>query len=326
MILLTPRENAPASSSPPTVVLFGAGLVGSAIAATLQASAPLEGTVLALDWHQPERFSEQLAVIEDRLTELFSANSDSVPSRALRAVWSAGKAGFFSTSGEVARELASFEVDLHMIERLASRFPHVASTMVLMSSAGGLFEGQQHVGRASVPAPRRPYSQLKLRQEELLWASAAPIAKKIYRLTSVYGYIRHDQRKGLIPTLIANGLRQRASDITGRVTTLRDYVWIEDIAEYISRTLLDDDEAGRDSVAVLASAKSSSILEVQRIVEQALHRPLYVRFSSSATNSDDITFATESLPKRWHPSELDTNVRKIVADALRRQAVFEEAR
>ena len=38
----------------------------------------------------------------------------------------------------------------------------------LVSSAGGLFEGQRNVGDRSQPSPMRPYGFLKLRQEKLL--------------------------------------------------------------------------------------------------------------------------------------------------------------
>src|SRR5256885_1733395 len=80
---------------------------------------------------------------------------------------------------------------------------------------GGLFEGQRHIERDSVPEPRRPYGELKLRQEQLLASSSAPLVRCVYRLTSVYGHAHTRRRQGLIPTLVVNGLRHRVSTIVG---------------------------------------------------------------------------------------------------------------
>ncbi len=323
MILLTPEQPAEASNRPAAVMLFGAGLVGSAISTTMQKSATLAATTLPLDWHRADLFPEQLALIETRFRDVMAQATESSGSeRAVQIVWSAGQAGFFSTDDQVARELELYEEVLHFIERMACRYPTASFTMVLISSAGGLFEGQKGVGAGCVPMPTRPYSRLKLQQEQLLLNSTAPLSKKVYRLTSVYGYIRSRQRRGLIPTLVANGMCQRPSQITGYATTMRDYVWVDDVAEYISRTLLEEDFSPEDVVAILGSGKPSSILEIQQIVEKTICRPLYLHFSPDVANGTTMSFDAGALPKNWRPSELSTNVRKIAVDAMSRQTVF----
>lgn len=326
MILLTPRSAVRTRYCPSAVLLFGAGIIGSAISTGLQDSASLSPSVLDLDWSRADLFSGQLAAIEDRVSALLVQHSASADRPGgLLCVWSAGRAGFSSTESEVAREWGQFQEALQCIERLAIRHPHVPATMALMSSAGGLFEGQRGVGIDSVPAPIRPYGRLKLQQEELLLTSSAPLTRKIYRLTSVYGYIRSRQRRGLIPTLIANGLCHRPSQITGYATTLRDYVWIEDVADYISWTLLEEESAHSHSVSIMASGKPSSILEIQQIVERTIGRPLSLRFTPDVTNGGTMSFDAGVLPRNWHPSELSTNIRKIAIDALSHQTVFTES-
>ena len=326
MILLTPRSAVHTRNRPAAVLLFGAGMIGSAISTVLQDSASLSPSVLDLDWNRVDLFSGQLAAIEDRVSVLLAQNSTSSDrSGGLQCVWSAGRAGFSSSESEVARERGQFQEVLQCIERLAIRHPHVPVTMALMSSAGGLFEGQRGVGIDSVPDPIRSYSRLKLQQEEWLLNSPAPLTRKIYRLTSVYGYIRSRQRRGLISTLIANGLCQRPSQITGYATTLRDYVWIEDVADYISRTLLEEESAHSNSVSIMASGKPSSILEIQQIVERTIGRPLSLRFTPDVTNGETMSFDAGVLPRNWHPSELSTNIRKIAVDALSRQTTFMES-
>lgn len=323
MILLTPSQSPDARGCQAAIAIFGVGTIGSAIAASLQEMADLDIRIMPLDWRIPDVFAMNLDSIERLLMDLLAGAMTSIPPEAFHVIWSAGRAGFYSTDEEVARELAMYEEVLRCVERLSARFPEVPCHMVLTSSAGGLFEGQQGVRRETLPVPTRPYGRLKLMQEQLLLNSQACLARKIYRLSSVYGYIRADQRRGLIPTLIANGLRQRSSQITGHSSTIRDYVWIEDVAEYISRQVLAGSQD--DCVMVLASMKPSSIFEIQRIVEILIGRPLYLCFLPQATNVMPITFDTSAVPSDWRPSELPTNVRKIAVDALARQTAFLEA-
>lgn len=326
MILLTANAGADPRRCPAAVALFGAGMIGSAIANSLRQSADLNAVVLPLEWRRNDLFPGQLAAIESRISNELSDRSNSTRSTGgLQFIWCAGRAGFSATEGEIAGELDRFKQVLQSVERQAECHPGTTTTMVLMSSAGGLFEGQRGVGIDGIPAPRRPYSRLKLQQEKLLLNSPAPLTRKIYRLTSVYGYIRSQQRRGLIPTLIANGLRQRSSQITGFATTMRDYVWIEDVADYVSQALLNEESAGTDSLETLASGKPSSILEIQQIVEQSICRPLYVRYVPDATNGMAITFDASVLPRNWRPNELSTTVRKIVVDALTHQTAYLEA-
>lgn len=324
MILLTPGPSVTRSGRRSAVAIFGAGTIGAAVADSLVESAGLIASTLDLEWTRFDVFSAHLAAIETRMSMVLEGDAASLPPDAFHVIWSAGRAGFFSTDQEVARELEMFDDVLRSVERLADRFPKIPFTMVLTSSAGGLFEGQQGVDNDTPPVPTRPYGRLKLQQEQLLLASKAHLTKKIYRLTSVYGYIRSDQRRGLIATLIANGLRQQASQITGHSSTVRDFIWIEDVADYIACGVLEP--LGDDCVAVLASTKPSSILEIQRIVESTIGRPLYLCFLPQATNAAPITFHPSSVPDDWRPSELSTNVRKIAADALARQTVFLESR
>ena len=309
----------------PIVALFGAGLIGTAIATELRKAARLNETLLELDWNQPQHFSEQLAVFEQRMADLLRGATNAVSTPRVRVVWSAGQAGFHSSHEDVAREFDRFNEVICCVERLSDRFPESAWTILLISSAGGLYEGQQHVDAHSVPTPTRPYSFLKLSQEQRLHDCPTLITKKIYRPTSVYGYVRNHQRRGLIPTLIADGIRRRASQITGHPTTLRDYVWIEDIAKYLARVILDQRLCNQETVEILGSSKPTSIFEIQQMIERVLHRPLYLQFTTPNGNGNHITFSSDALPANWTSSELETNIRKIAADALDRPAISLEA-
>lgn len=316
MILLTDRGD---RSRPPRIIpVFGAGLLGSSIVNAVLSTAPLRAEQIPLSWTDAALQEQQLQALEARVAAGLEEDGKTL----LKVLWSAGRAGFPATEAETAVELESFRAVLGMTERLALRFPGARTGLYLLSSAGGLFEGQRHVDQDSRPEPRRPYGMLKLRQEELLLASAVPMTKRIYRPTSVYGYLRPHQRVGLISTLILNGLRHQVSTITAWMSTLRDFVFVEDIARFISRLLLEDEAEGEVSTAVLAHAKPFSIFEIEKMVETVLGRKIYVSYSLEPSNREDITFSYAVVPPGWQSSDLGSNISRIYKEAVASGAVF----
>lgn len=303
---------------PLTVAVFGAGLLGSSIVNAVLSTAPLRAEKIPLSWTDAALQGQQLQALEARIAAALKEDGRTL----LKVLWSAGRAGFAATEAETAVELESFRAVLGMTERLAQRFPGARTALYLLSSAGGLFEGQRHVDQTSRPEPRRPYGLLKQRQEQLLLASGAPITKRIYRPTSVYGYLRPNQRIGLISTLILNGLRHQVSTITAWMSTLRDFVFVEDIARFISRLLLEDAAEGEESTATLAHAKPFSIFEIEKMVENVLGRKIYVSYSLEPSNREDITFSHTVVPPGWQSSDLSSNISRIYKEAVASGAVF----
>src|ERR1700686_3561267 len=160
MILLAPERGDAAGMA---VAIFGTGLLGFSIFEALQARAPRHARELPLPWDMAEARPRQLQIIEDDIRRHLQSGAR------LSVLWTAGRAGFLSNDAETALELQSFSEVLAMAERLAGGVP--PTSFHLVSSAGGLFEGQRHVTLQSPPRPRRPYGYLKLRQEELLQAA-----------------------------------------------------------------------------------------------------------------------------------------------------------
>jgi len=302
MILLAPQRD---DASSAVAAVFGTGLLGFSIIEALQARSPRSATELPLDWQTPAERPSQLRMIEETIRRELHSGAR------LNVLWSAGQAGFMSSGDDTAEELRSFVEVLTMTERLANEFPR--TTFHLISSAGGLFEGQRHVTPQSKPLPRRPYGHMKLRQEEKLLGTTASLARRIYRVTSAYGHARPRFRAGLVATLILNAFRRQVTHLTGRMDTLRDYVFINDVASFIAERLLDD----RDDVSVvfLARARPCSLLEVQHLVEEAHGRKLHVSYATGTENAEDVTFAPATTPANWHPSDLRGNVGIIYRDA-----------
>ena len=305
MILARPQDH---PSSRRMLVVFGVGLIGSALVEALYRHGPWRTQRHHLSWTDPARYGAEIASAEATLADAQATR--------LHVVWCAGRAGFGAT--EIEADLSTFRTALAMAERLATARPEREIAFHLISSAGGLFEGQRHVDQDSVPAPRRPYAELKLRQEEMLAAASERLVKRVYRLTSVYGHPDGPRRRGLITTLLVNGLRQRVSSIVGRATTLRDFTWAGDVGGFIARELLSAEMPRTPATYTLAAGLPTSILEVSHVVEGVLRRPLYVSYSFAPTNAEDITFSPKLRPPGWVVSDLKTNVKNMYYEALKK--------
>jgi nucleoside-diphosphate-sugar epimerase len=294
------------------IAIFGVGLIGGALTEKLKARWCLLEEKHDLDWNDFARQSAQLHQIENRLSQALQPR-DGV---SFNIVWSAGRANFTSTSEPTSRELQSFKAILELAERLAGRCPWAPSWFHLISSAGGLFEGQRLVNQNSAPAPLRPYGVMKLEQEQMLASFPVPVVKTVYRLTSVYGRLGTGPRKGLIATLVHNGLGQQLSTIMGQMTTLRDFTWVEDVADFIAGKVMSGSPELDNAVYTLPSGCPSSIHAIQKMIEHMIGRPLYVHYLPAPTNCEDITFSHQLMPQGWLPSDLRTNIRNICRQAL----------
>lgn len=310
MILLSePGRNA----SFDVLAVFGVGLIGSAVVRWAEyLYGPLRRDELPLDWSDASRQIAQLAAIETRIAAAHDRDERAHAPRLL-ILWSAGRAGFAACVEETEAELATFRRVLGFIERLAENHPRANVIFGMTSSAGGLFEGQRAVRDDTLPSPRRLYGKLKFAQESALKLLAGRIDRRIYRLTSVFGSVESSRRRGLIPTLVLNGLQHRVTQITGSLTTLRDYTWVGDVASYVTLDLVGS--AGYGPPRILASTKPSSIFELCRLVERVIGRSVYVNFQADRSNQEHITFDHTTTPAGWCPTSLETCVRRIYRDA-----------
>ena len=284
------------------VLLFGTGAVGGAIRRALskQADVDREDT-LPFDWNAAPLQQEQAAAILDRIT---LALPDPQPSVDL--VWAAGRCGFAASEAQTANELASFRHVLTLARQIHERH---ALRFHLVSSAGGLFEGQIAVAARTAPAPLRPYGRLKLEQEKLVADSG--LRQIVYRPSTLYGLLRPHTRHGLIQTFVLSGLQHAVANVFGRLSTLRDYVFEDDVGSFIARRVLSRAAAETSAIPhLLACGRPVSIEQVRSTVERVLRRRIYVTLRPDDIGSADITFAAP--PQEWQPPvDLETGVRRI---------------
>lgn len=291
------------------VLIFGLGLIGKEIFNSLLAQS-YTYTTHKFDWNDRGQQAQDASTLMAEIKTIVACEAyDKAVEVAV--VWAAGRAGFSSGDNEMATEELSFKAILDVYRKLVDACPSGKFKFHLVSSAGGIFESQSHIGAESTPSPCRPYGHLKLKLEMLLSEVLDKDSCFIYRPSSVYGLL-NSGRSGLISTLIKNGLLNKEVQIFGSMDTLRDYVFSGDIGEYIANKITKKPD--NYGTHFLVSGRPTSILQLKITVERILNKKIYICSSLSGSNSENITFNHSCLPYDWRPTEINLGVKKIYSE------------
>lgn len=299
---------------PIIICLFGVGLIGTAIKNSFQQNyfnCKLNYLHFPYSWAEREKQKKEL----NDICKYIKKNKKENSTLKLFIVWSAGKSGFSALEETTIIEYEIYKETLLQLERLVEVNDIEESHFYLLSSAGGVFEGQINVDLTSIPSPKRPYGFLKLNQETFLLERQGFSNKKILRPTSVYSKTNIRNRNGLIGTLMINGLKNKVTNIIGTNTTIRDYILDEDIALFLVQNIL----MGTNLIApytFLASGKTSSLLEIKRKIELLLRKKIFVNYLWNKTNAVDMSYSSSMLPKSLKVSALESNLRILHASVL----------
>jgi len=309
MVLLTHID--PHSSEKRLIFVFGVGLVGSAIVKSLTLFEKFDVRKQKSDWRIVDNFQLHLNDLSDTV--------DIRNVKRIDWVWSAGKAGFAANENDVDSEFLFYRVFLEQIKKLEAQLVITGKSCIhLVSSAGGLFEGQRVISKDANPQPKRPYGQLKFNQEDLL-LDMFPNRCRIYRPSSIFGFYEKGQRVGLITNLIINTLRSKVTSIYGNIDTQRDFVWVGDVGDFIARKVWFDFHTKEDDsnqTHFLVSAKPTSIFEIIFTIQTITNLKVLQKFDKTFSNSDQIIFSRGIIPDGWSSSPLNTCIRKVYQRAF----------
>lgn len=295
------------TSSNSFLLVFGLGLIGSATTRAAQRLGYRIECNLDFDWTDSRQQAQAFEAIETACHHPSSA-----PEK-LAVVWSAGQADFYSDAEETRSELQTFMTATEQLAALRHKLRPAVFEFHLVSSAGGLFEGQTTVGPGSIPKARRPYGQLKLEQEQTLVRTFEPGQLAFHRPSSVYGPASRSVRKGLINNLVQNGRAGKTTVLDARLMALRDYVFAEDVGRYIARSIWTGATfRSENREHFLVSGRSASIYEVVRKIGRILNLDLRVRYDQDFGNHSNITFSRQVLPSNWKPTPLEIGIRQFL--------------
>ncbi|MGY6633026.1 MAG: NAD-dependent epimerase/dehydratase family protein [Alkalilacustris sp.] len=295
--------------APGVALVFGTGLVGGAVIAALRTA--VAAAARPMPWSWPIAGTGQSEAVERATIAALAAR----PGAELAVIWAAGQSGFSSDDNVMYHEAAALEAVIATARRILAAVPERRGSLHHVSSAGGLFEGQVACGPDARPHPLRPYAVGKLAQEAVVMGAAEFAHRRVYRPSSVYGFV-HGGRRGLIPVLIASALARVPARIVGALTTLRDYVHAADVGRHIAA------EVARPcgpavSTALLAQGRGASIFEILHLVEAQVGLPVRCSLDPRPENARNSTFLRSALPRGFQAMSLGEGIART-ALALRR--------
>lgn len=298
-------------------LLFGLGVIGNEVRRALLRQQPLAEAAHAFSWLPPAQAVEADA-IDAEVAARWGRLTDSGRPVRINVVWSAGRGGFDLTTAGFAEELASFRRVTDLAAALARR-ADARVAFHMLSSAGGLFEGQTGVAPDTAPAPRRLYGQLKLAQEEYLAAHAGEFERHVYRPSTVYGFAGYEKRMGLVVRLIWDKIGNRVTEIFGSLQTTRDYLLVSDAARFIATRMADVPDGRRNCRTwTLASGKPTSINEVIRVIDRVVPGRSYLLLRPTKANCEHNSFRPAAVPPGLAPTDLETGIRITYSRMIRR--------
>ena len=306
------------SCSPGVVLLFGSGLIGTAIKNALLRSVT-QASAKQVDWSWPLPSQAQELALETLVREAIEERDDVEFS----VIWAAGQTGFGSTVDAMDDEFAALQRVLKISKLSGDGIDPERRTFVHVSSAGGLFEGQVACGPETLPMPLRAYGEGKLAQEQIIQTEAGLGRRIILRPSSVYGFVR-GARRGLLATLITSAFQHKPATIFGSLLTLRDYVYAPDIGNFVAKRLIkprSSSEADSTEICLLASARPASVFEIVRLVEESLGHGLFMKIDPRPENARDNTFLPSVLPVDFQPTGLHEGVALTISAVTREQTL-----
>lgn len=297
------------------IAIFGEGLVGGSLRDLLLQRGVVLESRHEVNWGR-DNFRGSLNQIQIFVSKRLQHKDH------ISFVWSAGRAGFAAGKEEVEQEFQFYQIFLEMISKLIEVHSDVHFSLHLVSSAGGLFEGQTGVNQFSVPGPRRPYGELKLRQEHALQRLSEKethLKYSIYRLSTVYGAIHSSKRMGLISNLVHNGFLRLVTPISGDLTTLRDYVHSFDVAKIMVAGIQSHRLGLSMPIIFVLGGKPTSIYEIKSIIEFYLRHKVYINMSYTPQNSLNITFQSMPPPFGMHSMDIRCGIKDVLTQWHRRK-------
>lgn len=259
------------SEAPLAWVVGAGGLVGRHLVTALRREG-WQVRTSRVPWHDQAAASAVLAGDLTRFAE------DRTGRRWLLA-WCAG-AGVVATSEDaLAGELRVFERFVGLLGDSAEAGED--GVVVLASSAGGLYAGSSGppFTEDTVPAPLVPYGRTKLAMERALTDVAARTGLRavLGRLANVYGPGQTlGKPQGLLSQLCLSDATTRPLPVFVSLDTIRDYVYVSDLARMMVRCagLARAAPPGSATVKVLASGRPVTVGHLVGEARRVFHRPL----------------------------------------------------
>ncbi|KAA9371157.1 NAD-dependent epimerase/dehydratase family protein [Ochrobactrum quorumnocens] len=190
--------------------------------------------------------------------------------------------------------------------------------LVFLSSGGTVYGNPVYlpIDEKHPTNPRSSYGITKLSIEKYcaLFNQLYGMKSVIIRLSNPYGPGQsHSGIQGAIPVFAAKALSGQPIEIWGDGNVVRDYIYIDDVAEAIISVI---NYAGNETVFNIGHGKGTSLKEIVSNIEAVINRTVSVNYLESRsldvqTNILDISKARNELA--WQPAMgLDRGIRRVL--------------
>lgn len=274
-----------------TWTIGSGGLIGHAVDAA--AEHPFTGR--AVPWGDPDRALEVLSDDLGRFAEEARGDTWAI-------VWAAGSVTVSSSEEQAAGEAAFFT---EFVGRVAAAPLSPSGAFLLISSAGGVHAGSPHppFTDATPAHPIGAYGRAKLAQEEAAVRALGDIVPVVLaRVSNVYGPGQNLAKlQGLVSRLALCSIRREPLNLFVPLGTVRDYVYVTDVASAVHdwlRTAVTDGAAA-SGVRIIASGQGTSVGQLVRTAQDVGHRRVPIAMGShpsAGLQAPDLRFIPSPLP------------------------------
>lgn len=202
-----------------------------------------------------------------------------------------------------ANDRRAFTANVSMIENLLTVLEARAlkiEHLVYLSTIDvyGLVDGRLPITEETALAPDDYYSLSKVVGEFMFrrFAAEAGCPLLILRLPGIYG--EGDAGRSTLFQMVSSAIEKRVINIENGGSTLRDFVFAGDLCRLIAQALRDPVHG----VFNVATAKSSSILEIAKLIQQNLPFEVKLQIISKTQNvlrAGDLRFDTTQLQRSF---------------------------
>jgi UDP-glucose 4-epimerase len=184
--------------------------------------------------------------------------------------------------------------------------------IVFVSSAGTIYgSSNQKLKEDSDKKPFSPHGIIKLTMENFLnyFEIKYNLTFDIYRLSNVYGPGQNTSKGlGIINTFIENIISNKRINIFGIGNNIRNYVYIDDVAELLSYSLYTN--KNHSTTYNLSSNDTLSITELVSIIKNVIPYDFEVTYGNKRQSDNTQIFLDNTKILQEHPEFYFTSIKE----------------
>lgn len=298
-------------------VVGGSGLIGSALVRRLHAQGVETVDLPEITWADDFLAAHELFNGVRILAEQ-AGDGDWL------IAWAAGVATTSTTAEAAHGELTALRT---LVEAIRAHRPVGRGAFVLVSSAGALYAGSDEppFDALTPVAPISPYGELKAAQEQAARDALVGVCPVVIgRVSNAYGPGQDLTKvQGLISQLAHAAAVREPINMFVSLDTIRDYVWVDDLADQAIALAKHGIERGANdaTVGVIASGEPMTLAALIHTVETVTKRRIPLALGSHPSAKAQVLDLrmTPTLPAGERPhTPLPVGIRRVYDDIVRR--------